>query len=274
MSFNKELVNLDCKEGHSPFSLQFKEDYFILFYMENISSLSISEIVSKDYRTALVFRSFGIDFCCKGHETISEASRRKKTDPQLILEKLIEVVTSPAEESFDFKNWPLSLLANYIENKHHAMIRERVPLIRKFLKRAVNVHGSHEPNLKKIKALFQDSTDNLQKHLEQEELIVFPFIRKISSDPDRKNLLLGPSFQPISELIYHLMVEHEEEEAIWEEIRKLTHNYSPPDYACNTYKVAFALLEEFDVSLQKHMHLERNILFPQAIALNLEKNLN
>ncbi|MEB2785335.1 iron-sulfur cluster repair di-iron protein [Algoriphagus persicinus] len=242
--------------------------------MNNINQLTISEIVSNDYRAALVFRTFGIDFCCKGNQTIREACTKKKTDPQLLLEKLIEVFTTPAEENFDFKSWPLSLLANYIENKHHAMIRDRIPLILKFLKRVVKVHSAHEPNLKKIKALFEDSTEDLQRHLEQEELIIFPFIRKISSYPERENLLFSPSYKKIRELIYQLMAEHEQEGACLEEIRKLSDDYTPPAYACNTYKVAFALLQEFDMSMQKHMHLERNILFPEALALEFDSNLN
>lgn len=242
--------------------------------MNNINELTISEIVSNDYRTALVFRTFGIDFCCKGDQTIREACTKKKIDPQLLLGKLIEVFTTQAEENFDFKSWPLTLLANYIENKHHAMIRDRIPLILKFLKRVVKVHSAHEPKLKKIKALFEDSTEDLQRHLEQEELIIFPFIRKISSDPERKKLLFSPSYKKIREKIYQLMAEHEQEGVCLEEIRKLSDDYTPPAYACNTYKVAFALLQEFDMSMQKHMHLERNILFPEALALELDSNLN
>lgn len=242
--------------------------------MNNITQLSISEIVSKDYRAALVFRAFDIDFCCKGDQTIQEACTKKKTDPQLLLERLIEVFTTPAEENFDFKNWPLSLLATYIENKHHTLIRDRIPLILKFLKRVVKVHGNHEPNLKKIKALFEDSVDDLKRHLEQEELIIFPFIRKIPSDPERKNLLFSPSYKQIRELIYKLMAEHEQEGACLEEIRRLSDNYTPPAYACNTYKVAFSLLQEFDESMQKHIHLERNILFPEAIARETDLKLN
>lgn len=242
--------------------------------MENIAQLPIREIVSKDYRAALVFRTFGIDFCCKGDQTIQEACTKKKADPQLLLEKLIEAFTSPSEDHFDYQSWPLSLLANYIENKHHAMIRERIPLIRKFLKRVVKVHGAHEPNLKKIKSLFEDSSEDLQRHLEQEELIIFPFIRKISTDEERKRLLLSPSFQQIRELIYELMADHEQEGACLEEIRRLSNDYTPPSYACNTYKVAFALLQEFDISMQKHMHLERNILFPEAFSLEVAANLN
>ncbi|WP_416377293.1 DUF542 domain-containing protein [Algoriphagus sp. C2-6-M1] len=38
--------------------------------MNNINQLTISEIISNDYRAALVFRTFGIDFWCKGNQKI------------------------------------------------------------------------------------------------------------------------------------------------------------------------------------------------------------
>ncbi|MDP2043294.1 MAG: hypothetical protein Q8K16_19095, partial [Algoriphagus sp.] len=60
----------------------------------------------------------------------------------------------------------------------------------------------------------------------------------------------------------------EQEGEYLEQIRILTNNYSPPEYASNTYKVALAMLEEFDMNMQKHMHLERNILFPGALELS------
>lgn len=242
--------------------------------MKNINQLTISEIVSNDYRAALVFQTFGIDFCCRGNQTVLEACTPKKVDPVQLIEKLLKSMTSTSEENFDFKSWPLSILTDYIETKHHSLIRDRIPIIMKFLQKVVKVHSAHEPNLKKIKALFEYSTEDLQRHLKQEELIIFPFIRKISSFPDRKILLFSPSYKKIRELIFQLMAEHEEEGIYLEEIRRLSNDYTPPSYACNTYKVAFAMLQEFDISMQKHILLERNILFPEAMALEFNPNQN
>ena len=53
-------------------------------------------------------------------------------------------------------------------------------------------------------------------------------------------------------------------------ISELSSNYTPPTHACNTYKVTFALLKEFEDDLHQHIHLENNILFPKAIKLETE----
>ncbi|HMQ43568.1 MAG TPA: hemerythrin domain-containing protein, partial [Mariniflexile sp.] len=60
---------------------------------------------------------------------------------------------------------------------------------------------------------------------------------------------------------------HENEGERFRKIAELTNNYNPPADACNTYRVTFAMLDEFEKDLHLHIHLENNILFPAAIKL-------
>jgi regulator of cell morphogenesis and NO signaling len=69
-----------------------------------------------------------------------------------------------------------------------------------------------------------------------------------------------------------MMHEHTAEGERFRKIEALSDNYTPPTDACNTYRVTFALLKEFETDLHLHIHLENNILFPKAI--ELEKQLN
>ena len=65
--------------------------------------------------------------------------------------------------------------------------------------------------------------------------------------------------------------EHETVGNLLHKIDELTHHYSPPADACNTFRVLLAKLNEFENDLHMHVHLENNILFPKAI--QLEKQL-
>ena len=47
-------------------------------------------------------------------------------------------------------------------------------------------------------------------------------------------------------------------------IRELTNNYTAPESACTTFRISLEELKEFETDLHKHVHLENNILFPQA----------
>ena len=67
-------------------------------------------------------------------------------------------------------------------------------------------------------------------------------------------------------------MEHDLAGDIFKQIAQLSNNYQPPAHACNTYKVLYAKLKEFEEDLHLHVHLENNILFPKAI--ELEKTVN
>jgi len=68
-----------------------------------------------------------------------------------------------------------------------------------------------------------------------------------------------------------MMQEHDVEGDRFSKIAELSNNYNAPADGCTTYRVAFALLKEFEEDLHKHIHLENNILFPKA--LEMEKKL-
>jgi regulator of cell morphogenesis and NO signaling len=61
--------------------------------------------------------------------------------------------------------------------------------------------------------------------------------------------------------------EHDTEGERFRLISELTGGYRTPPDGCQTYKVAFAMLQEFEEDLHKHIHLENNILFPKATEL-------
>ena len=67
-----------------------------------------------------------------------------------------------------------------------------------------------------------------------------------------------------------MMDEHTVEGERFRKIEGLSNHYTPPQDACNTYRVTFALLKEFEQDLHLHIHLENNILFPKAIEMEKE----
>ena len=64
--------------------------------------------------------------------------------------------------------------------------------------------------------------------------------------------------------------EHQTAGDVSAQIRALTSNFALPPEACNTYKISFGELNEFEIDLHRHVHLENNILFPKAIELEKE----
>src|SRR6478752_2524370 len=99
----------------------------------------IGELVAQDYRAAEVFAKYGIDFCCKGGISLKAASEKKNIDLAALLRDLNEI-TKPGEKiQNDYMAWPMDLLADYIEKKHHRYVNEKTPVILQYLTRVVQV---------------------------------------------------------------------------------------------------------------------------------------
>ncbi|MEO9477419.1 MAG: hypothetical protein ABJG41_17875 [Cyclobacteriaceae bacterium] len=64
-----------------------------------------------------------------------------------------------------------------------------------------------------------------------------------------------------------MMDEHDNEGSRFRSISVLSNGYTPPTDACNTYKLTYNLLKEFEEDLHVHIHLENNFLFPKAVVL-------
>ena len=231
---------------------------------------SIGQFVADDFRTAAVFSNYGIDFCCKGDKTLNEVCTKKGLEPATILEQLQAVLQSQTNQSIDYNSWPLDLLADYIEKKHHRYVEEKIPVLLQFLNKLEVVHGKRHPELIQIKEEFTACANALTMHMKKEELILFPFIKRMITAKLSDEGIQSPQFNTVENPIAMMMEEHDTEGERFRTISALSNNYVPPVDACKTYKVTYAMLEEFEQDLHLHIHLENNILFPKAIALEKE----
>lgn len=227
----------------------------------------IGELVAKDYRAASVFKKYGIDFCCQGNSTIIDACEKKSIDGKSVVSDLNAIMESQSDQTTDYKAWPIDLLIDYIEKKHHRYVEEKTQEIEPYLEKICRVHGDRHPELFEIKELFHASAGELAVHMKKEELMLFPFLRKMAKAKQRNSKVEAPYFGTVQTPVQMMMNEHNSEGERFRKIEALSSSYMPPQDACNTYRVTFALLREFEEDLHLHIHLENNILFPKAIEL-------
>lgn len=235
--------------------------------METLKKITIGEYVAKDFRTAAVFSKYKIDFCCKGNRTIEEACEKKDIDSNQLMEQINTVLATKNDSAIDFKTWPLDLLADYIEKTHHSYVEEKTQVILPFLDKLCKVHGANHPELFEINELFIGCAGELAQHMKKEELMLFPFIKKMAKASLSEEPIVKPQFGTVKNPIAMMMEEHEAEGDRFVKIVTLTNNYTPPADGCSTFRVTYAMLADFEQDLHKHIHLENNILFPSAILL-------
>jgi len=231
---------------------------------------TVSEIVAEDYRTAAVFQSHGIDFCCGGKISLDEVCKKHDINPGTLVENLNMALNTADSSATDYNSWPLDLLADYIVKKHHRYVEERIPILRIYLNTICGVHGENHPELDEINELFEASAGELTQHMKKEELILFPIVRKMVKAKMENAKLEELPFGTVQNPIREMMKEHDNEGQRFRVIAAMSDNYAVPEDACNTYMVTLNYLKEFEADLHKHIHLENNILFPKAIELEKE----
>ncbi len=240
--------------------------------MEETMQQTIGQMVAEDYRKAQVFKNHKIDFCCKGNRSLAEVAEKKNLNIDNLLKELDAVQEEENNDTTDFKSWPLDLLADYIEKKHHRYVEERIPVLKQYLTKLCKVHGNDHPELLKIQEHFELSAGELTMHMKKEELVLFPWIRKMVKSEQNSESIGEPRFGTVRNPIQTMMQEHENEGERFRHIARLSDDYTPPKEACSTYRVSFSLLREFEEDLHRHIHLENNILFPKAEVLESKLN--
>nr|WP_315172246.1 iron-sulfur cluster repair di-iron protein [uncultured Flavobacterium sp.] len=234
---------------------------------------NIGQLVADDYRMASVFQKHKIDFCCNGNRTIQEACIESDLNADNVVLDLDAILLDESNKNLDYDTWPIDFLAQYIEQKHHKYVENQIPVLKGYLKKIISAHGNRHKELHDILELFESTASELTLHMKKEELMLFPQVRKmVISHKEGKEIVLPP-FGSFENPIGVMMKDHTDEGERFRQIRALSNDYTPPADGCNTYKVAFKLLEEFEKDLHLHIHLENNILFPKAIDLEKRKKL-
>jgi regulator of cell morphogenesis and NO signaling len=231
---------------------------------------TLAEIVKTDFRSARIFENYNLDFCCNGNRALDEACREKKLDAKNILDEVSAVCTD-SDTNKDSYEWKTDELANHILNTHHIYVKKMLPIIFAHSQKVSEVHGKNHPEVIEIAKIFEMVHDELSSHLMKEEKMLFPVILHLAElEKSGSGMEVSP-FGSIQNPIDVMEREHAEAGDGFYKIRELSSSYNPPEDACTTYKVLYQELNEFEQDLHTHIHLENNILFPQAV--ELEKKL-
>ena len=234
---------------------------------------TVSQIVRNDYRTADVFKKWGINYCCGGNLPLQEACAVKNIALTVIEEDLQAATkTIQLSNSLHFNEWPVFFLVDYILYVHHAYVKHTVPALGQLLSSFVSGHNKKYPYLAAVEETFSNLSEVLLQHTLKEEESIFPYVKQISYTYERKetygSLFMRTMRKPLAETI---VKEHGRISNLLLLLQDQTNHYQFSENACTNHQVIYHKLKEFDADLVQHKHLENNILFPKV--LEMEKTL-
>ena len=236
----------------------------------DVQSITLKEIVKQNFHAAAVFEKYSLDFCCRGGKTITEACSDKGVDADSVVRDIMQISGAGQQTDNRFAEWDPSFLISYIVNNHHAYVRKMVPVLRIHTQKIASVHGQNHPEVVKIAAHFQTVADDLLRHMQKEEAILFPYITALLEAKKNGTAIAASPFGSVGNPIKMMEAEHQNAGDEMYAIRELSSLYTTPEDGCTTYRVTYQELQDFERDLHQHVHLENNILFPLAIALEQE----
>lgn len=224
---------------------------------------TIGELVRALPGRARLFEKLGIDYCCGGKKSLTEACRGKGLDPATVAVMLQAFDALPTESTVDAERMEPAELCDHIVGTHHQYLREELPRLDHMTRRVAAVHGADEPRLIEIRQVFEKLQAEMLLHMRDEEEIVFPAIKALAAGESGQ----GSALEALRTGMDQLEAEHAEAGAALGKFRELTQGFVPPNHACNTYRALFHSLADLERNMHQHVHKENNVLFPKALAL-------
>ncbi|MGA3018317.1 MAG: iron-sulfur cluster repair di-iron protein [Bryobacteraceae bacterium] len=229
--------------------------------------ITVGELAARMPASAPVFEQFGIDYCCGGGQPFDQVCRTRGLDPAAVLAE-IERRADPACGAGPQPDWPsapLNLLIDHIVGTHHVYMKTQLPRLDGMLDKILAKHAArHGAVLLPLAETFRAMKQELEGHLMKEEMILFPLIRSLEEGGgETKGFPCGSVQNPIRVMV----AEHDSAGRALGGMRQLAAGYTTPEDACNTFRAFYFGLEEMERDLHQHIHLENNILFPRAVAL-------
>lgn len=224
---------------------------------------SVDDIVSESISAAKVLSRYGIDFCYDGSRSLKDACAEAGISLRKLLREIGESEPPRYDNTADLSTLGIDELTLYIEAYHHHYTVENITFIKASLGRLVRLFGDRHPELSEIKSTFDEMTAPLLIHMQHEEYIVFPYIRRLAKTGKRvKDGIYRAVYSPLP----GMLTDHEKGQAYLKKLGELTHGYQPPEQG-NAFRVTYAAMRELERNLQAHLALESEVLFPKALEI-------
>lgn len=231
------------------------------------ASTTLGKIVIDKPNAIGVLTSYGLDFCCGGQQSLTEACAELDVAVNDVLADLTSVDTAlPSENGepvlgSDYRTLATSDLVDHILVTHHSYLHRELPRMVELANKIRDVHGERHPELHEVARLVQAVSDDLLPHMAKEEQILFPLIKQLDEQP-------GP--MSVDHPIARMRYEHEATGELLIQLREVTNDYELPADACASYQATYEGLKFLEKDTHLHIHKENNILFPAAAAREAE----
>jgi regulator of cell morphogenesis and NO signaling len=226
----------------------------------NLDTLTVGEIVRAVGHAGAWLRACGIEPLGNESLRLADACAAAAVTPGDVLEGLSALTSEHVADA----RVDLDRLCRFIVLHHHAYVRDALPELQAAV---ANLQPAGAETAARIAQLFAPVPGELTAHLAKEENILFPAII-VLAEARRAGCRPAPgAFATLFHPIRLMEAEHARVEDAFAELRLATGGFTPPGAAPGSIVTCFRALRAFDGDLRRHIRLEDELLFPQALEL-------
>lgn len=228
-------------------------------YISSMNTKTIGQLAIEEPKAIAVLEKLSIDYCCHGNRLVDEACK----DAGITVAELLQAIGGAAPaETRDWSSSSLKDIQQFIIETHHVFTREMLATVNQLAAKVADRHGPNHPEVLRVRRFVEQLVADLMPHMMKEEMVLFPYIEELEGGD------AGPScFGSVQNPIRMMMMEHEAAAEILTQLRTTTNNYTLPGDACISFRALYERLQDLELDLHRHIHLENNVLFPRAAEL-------
>lgn len=195
---------------------------------------------------AELFRRAGINFCCGGNVTLTDAATEAGLEPEALVADLEALLAAAGRDAPE----ETGLLIDHLINRYHLVHRTELEWLIPLAQKVERVHGDRPNAPNGLADTLIELREELEGHMRREEQILFPMMKRGGS---------ATIDHPLAQTRH----EHGDTAKLLGRIEHATNGLNLPQGACGSWTALYTGLRKFCDDLVTHMLLEDAVLFPR-----------
>jgi regulator of cell morphogenesis and NO signaling len=229
--------------------------------------MTLAEVVVQNPAAAEIFDDLNIDYFCRGNRLLGDVLKERNVTLDEFSGAFARIARPKGKQptESDWRVAPLRKLTEHIVDKHHAYLHTELPALEQLMEEIAT--DSLSDIVGKLHKTIQRLHRDIELHMRKEEAILFPAIVNLELTVAAGGPPIPSQFGSVSNVTRVLGQDHYKTACALDEIRELTNNFVCPSDVQLTMPALFRRLKTLAVDTHHHVHLENNVLFPRAVAL-------
>ncbi len=232
-------------------------------------NMKMADLVHLNYLLVPLIRRFDIQLGF-GDKNIKEVCKEKNINVDFFLEIVNTYCDKHHFPESHLLIFPIKLIVGYLRKSHHFYRNEKIPLIEKMINDLKWDGDEANDNKILLKKFFSQYKKEVNIHLDEEELTIYPYAVKLERIFTDKNVTDEILSEIKENAIKRYAEHHSNLEYKLSDLKNIIIKYlQPPDNTAIYQNVLFEIFK-LEEELNSHAMIENKVLIPKIEALEKE----